>query len=413
MRKLKAHALFFTLIISLIIAMTCSAVIMLAYYHRSRVLQDRLQKRLCLNAESAIRLALATDQENGVIDLYNEERDSVLIKRMPWGIFDVVSVDAFSQHHHFSKAVQYGFPPKSSDKTALYLADLNRPLSLCGKTTIKGDCYLPKAGAKRAYIEGKSYVGKQLLYGKQQDSKPELPPLNKTWLSSIKDGLNGNFPFPTKPFNLDAEEENTKFSQSFLDTTCLINGISEIADSISGNFIVHSSRPVFIDKQASLEHLIVFAPGIIVEDGFKGNLQLFATDSILIGKDVLLEYPSVAGLLKTTTTETQPFIRLGENSQLQGIAFTQQDAYDRMRTKLSIGSKAIVHGQVYTDGFLELKGSVYGKVECAKFTLRTPSSIYENHLLDAVIDQSKRSSKFVGSSLMASEQHKEIVQWLP
>ena len=73
----------------------------------------------------------------------------------------------------------------------MYLADQNKPLSLTGRTQITGNCYLPKAGVKRAYIEGKSFVGNKLINGTKYNSNKTLPPINK---ELINENLKNFFP---------------------------------------------------------------------------------------------------------------------------------------------------------------------------------------------------------------------------
>ena len=49
-----------------------------------------------------------------------------------------------------------------------------------------------------------------------------------------------------------------------------------------------SNGTVFVGAGAEVEDAIIYAPTVIVEDGFRGRLQVFATDSVDIGEDVLL-----------------------------------------------------------------------------------------------------------------------------
>src|SRR5690606_12628712 len=62
--------------------------------------------------------------------------------------------------------------------------------------------------------------------------------------------------------------------------------------SIKGNYIFISKDTINIDKSSYLEDVILVAPVIRIEDGFVGNLQAFASKTIEIGSNVMLNYPS-------------------------------------------------------------------------------------------------------------------------
>ncbi|MEZ5199162.1 MAG: hypothetical protein R2764_23105 [Bacteroidales bacterium] len=69
-------------------------------------------------------------------------------------------------------------------------------------------------------------------------------------------------------------------------------------------------------------------------------------------------------------------------------------------------------GQIYWDGIFDFKGKVYGSVACKKFLLKTPSSIYENHLMDVRIDLESLSKHYTGIELTGTERVKKVIQWL-
>lgn len=181
---------------------------------------------------------------------------------------------------------------------------------------------------------------------------------------------------------------------------------------ISGNVIFYSDKLVVIDSSCHLDNVLIFAPAIVVNDYFQGSVQLFATDSINIGKNCNLQYPSVIGLIKKESKEFQPFIKVNSQTSFKGIIFTYGEVQDRQQTYVSIDKDVLIEGQIYSEGFLEVKGTVWGNVSCNQFSLRTPSSVYSNHLLNATIDNSKLSPHYIGSSLITSKRTKGIISWL-
>ncbi len=416
---LRAGALFVAVTISFVIAVLISLLITLSFQYKIQNRENLLQKKLERNANSAIAL-LMTDPDAGeeikTLDLYGEESDSVQIKKYSWGVYDVATVKAFSGRHKLVRAIEYGYKPDETLSSAIYLTDLNRPLNLCGKTKVTGTCYLPEAGVKRGYIEGKSFEGSTLINGATKKSKNALPPLKKEITQKLEKYFeaasfaSGNYK------EMDLSGIDTLIN-SFLDTTVLIrlssNGV--ISNKyLSGNIIIYSNKFISVEGSAKLEDIILIAPATTIRKGFTGNIQAFATDSIIVEENCKLNYPSALGLFKLDHKTQQPFIKIMENSSLTGIAFTSQSelAEDLQQTLIILDKEAILTGQLYADGFADIKGEVRGMVMSTKFLLKTKASVYENHLLDAVIDLSKLSVHYAGSGIIATGKRKKIIKWL-
>jgi hypothetical protein len=84
-----------------------------------------------------------------------------------------------------------------------------------------------------------------------------------------------------------------------------------------------------------------------------------------------------------------------------------------MLPAIKIGAATTVIGQIYADGNISLNGSVEGHISCRSFMVQSHTAFYDNYLLDATIDVEKRSSDFVGSSLIGDKQSKQaILKWL-
>ena len=415
---LRAGALFVAVTISFVIAVLSSMLILMAYHYKIQNRENLLQKKLERNVNSALTLLMVeseSSEQAKLIDLYGEESDSVQIKNYSWGVFEVATVKAFSGRYSVTKSVEYGYKPDETFSSAIYLADLSRPLNLCGKTKIIGDCYLPESGVKRGYIEGKSFEGTIMINGNVKSSKNTLPALNKEIIKKLSN-LFTNEAFGTGLYRrLDLVGVDTLIT-SFLDTTVLValSGNTTIAGKfLSGNIIIYSTSPILIEENSRLEDIILVAPSIKLKKGFRGSIQAFATDSIIVEENCILNYPSALGLIKKDHKTTQPFIKVMKNAILSGIAFTSQSEFvsDLQQTLISIDKDALLIGQLYADGFADIKGEVRGMVWCNKFILKTASSVYENHLLDAVIDRSKLSIHFVGSGIIASGKMKKIIKY--
>ena len=163
-----------------------------------------------------------------------------------------------------------------------------------------------------------------------------------------------------------------------------------------------------------LEDIILVAPYIHFESNFKGSLQAIARDSILVENGVYLKFPSALGLVKKrgNNEKIQPFIKLLNKSKVEGAIFTHQIQKTQQETKISITKNAKVTGQVYADGWAEIKGNITGSLTCNKLILKTPSSVYENHLLNATINKKALPSNFVGSGLLNARKNKKMIKRL-
>ena len=71
---------------------------------------------------------------------------------------------------------------------------------------------------------------------------------------------------------------------------------------------------------------------------------------------------------------------------------------------VTISKGAIVNGTVYSDGYTQLKScEIQGEVYTKKLFLKTRSSIYENTLLNVVIDPSKKEKDMIDLGIQNSE----------
>jgi hypothetical protein len=418
--KIPASALFIVIVIALVIGILCSSLLLIGYHYKMQVYDNNLLKKLESNANSGISFLLAEKnqvsyEKDSVFDLYGDDSDSVLMKKMHWGLYDIGMVRSFAGGHAITKIWMYGYQPGEADSSAIYLVDFGRPLSVSGTTFIKGDCFLPEAGVKRAYIEGQSFSGENLVNGTVKKSNKTLPSLNKVLQERIAGFLNKNKKSATDTMEVTGTLENDTIIRSFLEPGLLIrlSGAVNLSGKVlSGNITIMSDTTVRVDSTCMLNDILIFATGVKIENGFKGSLQVFAKDSISVGENCELRYPTALGLFKIDFQTMQPFIKIGKNTQMMGMILSHQEVTDLRQTLISLEAGAVLDGQIYADGFLDIKGNVYGNVTCNKFILKTPSTVYENHLLNATIDRSKLSAYYAGSAILPTGQQKKIIRFL-
>lgn len=411
---IKAATLYVVIIISLLMAMISISLLSVAFYYRLGNLKKARFDKLSSNMESGLSILLSADyityDEDLLIDLYEEEKDSILLNKIKWGAFDLNTIKSFelkdTLKRSFLSAVTY------TDGTAVYLADEDRPLSVSGETRITGDGELPKSGLKKAYVDGKPYSGKELIRGKIKDSARELPPVDEKRIEELlsyfiitdnglryndKDSIVNSFFNDRKLYKLKIDHEQLS------------------GQKIKGKVVLVSDTTLTLSADLILEDALVFAPGIIVKEGFKGSCQLFARDSISIGKNCNFLYPSFAGVFKTDTSKIQSKVALGENTHFAGILMSYEKKRSELQTIISLAKNCIVTGEVYATGYLKLESplSVYGKVYAKTFVMEKGTTLYENFLIDIVVNRKLLSKYYLSSPLFKREaQNYEVLKWL-
>lgn len=419
---IKASSLFYAIVISLIIAIVSSSLILFAYLSRIEFDSFEMNQRMNLNADSGLNLLMSQQSvveigQEKTIDLYGKGEDSVFLSRKSWGAYEMVISKAVFKNFQAMRIAQIGYYPDSTDVYSLYLSDLDKPLALCGTTQLKGTAFLPKAGLKRAYIEGQNFVGNTLIDGQIRQSKTSLPEFNKALIANIQ------LIFSRKIISendsvivIEKELSSDSLNNSFKNRTLVLSSANSIRISngiYQGNIAIVSDKQITVAADAVLKDVIIAAPRIIFEKEFTGNIQAFATDSIIVEKDVSLYYPSVLAIVKSDKLPNISAIVLNENDTVMGNMFVfKSDSDPLQQVIIKLHDKSVVVGQLYSNGYIDIKGIVKGSVMCDKIILNTPSSVYENHLLNAVIDLPALSKHYAGINLVEESKAKKVLKWL-
>ncbi|WP_158800287.1 hypothetical protein [Pedobacter sp. L105] len=416
---IKAAALYLVIIISLMIAVISASLLSIGFYYRLEHQKKARLDRLNSNLESGTAILLSpsytmidTVQHK---DLYSDGKDSVLLQSMYWGVFQLNTVKTFELRDTLQHSFLTGLT--DNDAAAIYLADEDRPLSLSGDTRITGDGELPKSGLKQSYVDGKSYTGKTLITGKIKVSTRDLPGLEEKQITEL-----------IKPFTADASSTSSaRLSLSAKDSVfnsffnpVLVYQLKASQKEISGiklkgKVVLISDTTLTLDQDLTLEDVLIYAPAILVKDGFKGSCQLFARDSIIIGKNCDFLYPSFAGVFKPEKGKLQSKIVLGQDSHFAGTLLSYEKTRSDLQTMISLGKGTTVKGEVYATGYIKLEApvSVYGKVYAKRFLMQKSFSLYENYLIDVVLNRNLLSKYYLSSFLLKNAtQDKQVLKWL-
>lgn len=418
---LKGGSLLYATVIALIIAILSGSLMLFSYFKEQEKNIYLTQETLFRNVLSGVHLALASDSIITVgvdhyIDLWGNNTDSVFIRKINWGGYQVILSKTFSKTISRQKAVLIGSLPDTTCKAALYLQDNGKPLTLCGKTFINGTCYLPQAGVKWGNIEGKFFDGKELINGRTKLSSPVLPAID----SKMIDKLQSYF-FEKKPLNDSMmyyvpTDAHDSILNSFFNKTIRIYSHNRITLSngsyYSGNILIVSDTEVVLTANCIVNNIIIYAPIVRVQSTFSGSLQIYARDSICVPQKACFIYPSVLGIIRSKVSTTNAAILLGNGVSFSGNIFGYNNmASTNEHVSINIGKTDTVRGQVFTNGEVTLDGIIYGNVICSHFIATYSSGQYEDYLLDATIDAEKRSQYYL-NTLFVKSTAKSILKWV-
>lgn len=422
-KRLSGGALQFVVFIGVVIALLLTAFISLTHMHLFFKKQTDKQIETIRNLNLGWSFFLSDIEQTGDSIIYKipEDEKAILgISRDFYGLFEKVTVTSVRDKARFSQMGFTGSYP--SERTALYLQDLNRPLVFVGQARIEGKAFLPEAGVRPGNISGNSFYGNQLIHGKEELSTTSLPPLSKKAELSLRELIDTNYKEDFEPIS-SLEREMVR---SFKTQTALFYSQSSLTlqrIKASGNLIIKSSGTLTVRASAILEDVILVAPRIKINKGVSGNFQAIATEKINVEGDVDLQYPSALILINNVANEWQNpehginpnQIYLAKNSSVKGmLVYLEEGKRPKGRSdfeaRILMQENSVCNGEVYCEGNMELKGTVKGSVFTSRFVAQEFGSVYQNHVYNGRILAEDLAEEFGGLPL--SNTPKTVMKWL-
>lgn len=419
--KVKAGALQFVVLVGVLLAIMLLAFISLTHVHNF------------FNAQSDVGIATIKNADNGIFYALQKEipvKDSlhivlegdpyeggVTLYKKPWGIYYNQSSTSQIKRKHFVKSAFVG-GKTNKQRPALVLADQLMPLVVVGNTRVEGDCLLPSQGVRTGNIAGVSYYGNTTIYGKVRTSATNLPDLEERLIEYLESihlpGISEdqNHTIITGNDNLISvsfkEQQKILYSPGSL----ILSQLRYI-----GNILIKSDTKITVDAGCTLTDVLLVAPEIEIKDGFSGRLQAIAAKKIDVGKEVHLKYPSALVLKEKNTGERsgeqhdENAITLGKRTIVEGVLLNIREEEEfNFTPQIVVDESAVVKGEVYCQGNLELKGKVSGTVYTRKFIARQNGSVYQNHIYNGQIIAGELPEQYVG--LQFDKQPSGIAKWV-
>jgi hypothetical protein len=391
---IKAHSLLYAIYICLIISIICGALLYFANLYNQLNLYYNLQEELYIQNQSVVNFALGNqivpqeiekDENTGIEGSYTTK---------PYGLLTLLLAESSVGNDTVTSAHFVG--SYNTDKTAIYLTNLSKSLSYSGTVKLTGNSELPSTFIETTYLNNSP--NKLINNGKVTVSDVSLPEINPDF-KKIFETISGQ---KTALKEIEKAKDSLYYN-SFFNATKEISVASSLSNIIfKGNFILRSKDSIRIQKNVVLEDVIVIAPKITFESGFKGTVQAFATKGIDLEEKVTLNYPSVICVYNTKEEESK--IRIKKESTITGAVVLFGNLNETIdKNSIDIAQEGLIYGDIYCSGKLSLKSTVYGSVYTNRFFIKTPASTYDNTISDLEINTNKRPNYFISIPLFTNQ----------
>lgn len=400
----------FAILVSVLVALLLSSFLLFTYTYSSFSLRSQ---RVLENIEAVNKGV--EHMSDGDVNIDSLEttigKTPVLLKSKFWGGFQLVYSRGGSGSTSFEKAALLG-AGTGLDSPGILLENNRLPLVLAGDTRIEGDAYTPENIIKPGSIAGHYYAGNQLVYGRRYPSPEALPALNEGWRSYVREVLK----FSPEAGATIVGLEN--ISNSFFKERQVIfkeTGIF-LDHALSGNVMVISGDEIEVSAFAKLDQVLLVAPRVVFRTGFEGNAHVISEEAI-VEENVRLRYPSSivvnANVNKIPRPEDAytPKIRIGQKSHFEGnILFLDSTEQEGHKNDILLAEDSFVEGNVYCEGYTELKGTVSGSLYTRYFVANNRGSLYINHICNGRVT-TVNVKPHLGGILLAGKE-KRVAAWL-
>ena len=402
--RVKGSSLFYAVIIALLIGVVLLSLSSLNFYKSVEFELHLNSSRLNSNCNSAQAILFSEYHEKSQDTWHkvNELEDSCFYSYSPWGLYFLGKTKSHILQDTLQKTFLFG-ERWNNDGVAIHLKNGISGLHIAGKTKLVGNARVPGGKIKPSFSANQSFNGNEIITGTV--SEPERPfPSISMRLREIITELNpkklrlkctGSFSKTSKFLKANFNEDG--------EILCSSDSISLNGYELLNHVIICSQKAIYLGSLCKAENIIVSAPRIYVAKGFKGSVQCFSSEKIIIQENAQLNYPSSAVLWGSDADE----IEIGTNSILEGnIIISSQNPE---KTTLEIKDDSRISGVVYSEVSTQLKGSIHGQIITNEFFLKTGSGYYKNHLLNAEVDVSKLPKWFCGIPLNYKDRNPIII----
>ena len=406
-QKVKGGALQYTIVFSLLILMNLSLFLMYVRLSSLEVYSSQNQSQLAENINSSIVLlenqSQLFDNKNQSIHLLEDTTYTNDIEISEWGFYDKVKISSRRGNQQLSKHFLFADNiTKNKSIPSLYFSGANQYLSIGGKAYLGNNTFLPAHGIRKSYASGIGYNRDSLVQGHSFKAAKTLPKLNKTWEERYRN-LKNRVDLHSVSVYL-KEMNPDSLTNSFNDETVVLrcpDNYSLKDRYLSGNIIITGTK-IRIAKTSRIHLCIILADTIIIDNQFRGEIQLFAKNYIELGDSSVLRVPSILYLNNTSNTDQ---ILIKSKTLFQGdVVIPHSIRNSKEILVIEEGCKMV--GQVYCNGYSSFEGTLFGSFYTSGFMKRSRNGLYENYLVDVCIDSKRLPEEYCGISLIDKSNEK-------
>jgi hypothetical protein len=420
-KKIKAGALQYVLVISVIIAILIFAFISLVYLQQRLAIKHNFSKTAIGNTQLIFEYYQQQEFEyyyENTIEFLDTENSTNTFQKKHWGVFDIGIATSTVKNEYFQKVALLG--AQINNRNALFLKENNSSLLLVGNTKIIGNAALPKQGVKTGNIAGISYYGNRLIYGQKKNSTAQLPKIkNSAYLSDFIEKYDSE---NVANFEL---KNDMQLHQSFTKEILVYednNPIILANLSLHGHLLIVSKRSITITASAKLQDVILIAPEITIESNTIGTFQAMASKKITVESNVQLAYPSALVVLhkgesiinqsrNTNQVKEDSCIEIQKNTDIRGVVlYLSENIQSNFEAQIKVAENAKVVGEVYCSKNTELQGNVIGSVVTNNFIIKKSGGTYVNHIYNGGINALELPKQYAG--LQMGQSSNQVAKWV-
>ncbi|MFW5852301.1 MAG: hypothetical protein ACOCWB_08760 [Bacteroidota bacterium] len=375
-QKTYSGALQLAVIISFI-AIVITSFFILYIYLSSRIIdKESILLRQLYNTNSFLTEKIASSSltpENGVE--WFLEQDSIHWKTEYWGAHLIISA-----HTNNSIPVKQVYClGKQIDTTyTVYVYDNNEYLAVSGNTIIEGNVSAPRLGIQPQMVGNTGFSG---TYGTIQKSDKQLPDISEQILKQI---VTYNALESNTGLSMESHTDSDSLCNSFFNEPVTLYNPMTVPSYIRGKVRIVSDTKIDIYHDHNWNDIICIAPVVHIHAGFKGALQIFARDSIIVDSHVELQQSSFLSLYREDLSrDITPIIRINQFSHICGAIYLNVPQFYRHYPRIVINKIASIHGEIFSQNYVENNGVIIGNVHTKSFYTKLSQGIYTNCLYNA------------------------------
>lgn len=328
-RHIKAVVLPTVLVAATLMALTVIAVLSLweadfLYFSRQRhneMMRAHIESGFTLYAHHPAELMARLDPDSTMV-LYDSLTSSrIKISRRPHGLYEAVTVEAGG----LVGTKMFG---KTPCDTVLIYPDRGSSVTLAGKTNIKSHVLIPSIGVVYGQMGADFFRGEELAQAMMHPSRDSLPT---------------------------PHTEAKRLVDSLLSVDC---------------------QDVLLSESVTPDTIIIARKARIIS-GFRGSLQVFARDSIVVEDSVTLDFPS--GLF------SQTHVSIGDNSVINGYVIVTPSESIVTKSAYKQSKTACVRGLIHIGGAAQIQGIISGTAMIERAVYYSSRGYYDNMIYDATL----------------------------